>query len=78
MAFKLPPPPVGNDVSGPAFRDWFYKIRDYLSTFVGGSSTANNILTEDLTVAADTSYIVTGYLEIGDYTLTLDGNLGII
>lgn len=26
MAFSLPPPPVGNDVAGPAFRDWFYKL----------------------------------------------------
>lgn len=32
MAFKLPPPPVGNEVSGPAFRDWFYKLQTYLNT----------------------------------------------
>lgn len=27
---NLPPPPVGNDVSSPSFRDWFYKAYQYL------------------------------------------------
>jgi hypothetical protein len=31
MAFNLPPPPVGNDPKDPSFRDWFYKIRDFLA-----------------------------------------------
>lgn len=30
MAFSLPPPPTGNEVSGPAFRDWFYKLKQFL------------------------------------------------
>lgn len=30
MAF-LPPPPVANDPSDPAFRDWFYKLQQYLA-----------------------------------------------
>lgn len=24
--FVIPPPPVGNDVASPSFRDWFFKI----------------------------------------------------
>lgn len=24
--FSLPPPPVGNEVDSPSFRDWFFKI----------------------------------------------------
>lgn len=41
MGFKLPPPPVGNDVSSPAFRDWFYKIQQFLQI-------AGNILFTEL------------------------------
>ena len=31
MAFKLPPPPTSNDPNDPAFRDWFYKLQQYLT-----------------------------------------------
>jgi hypothetical protein len=30
MAF-LPPPPTSNDPSDPSFRDWFYKLQQYLA-----------------------------------------------
>ena len=26
MAFRLPPPPQSNDLKGPAWQDWFYKL----------------------------------------------------
>lgn len=41
MAFKLPPPPTENDISSPSFRDWFYKLQQ----FVGN---AGNILFTEL------------------------------
>lgn len=41
MAFPLPPPPVSNDPKDPAYRDWFYKLQQYLSI-------AGNILFNDL------------------------------
>jgi hypothetical protein len=28
--FKLPPPPVGQEINSPAYRDWFYKIQQFL------------------------------------------------
>lgn len=30
MAFNLPPPPVGNDPGSPAFRDWYYRLVQFL------------------------------------------------
>jgi hypothetical protein len=82
MAFNLPPPPVGNDVSGPAFRDWFYKLTNYLSTFEGGGGSGDgssrNVLIENTTIEEDTSYIVLGTLNIGDFTLTVNGNIGVL
>lgn len=30
MAYSLPPPPVGEKIDSPAFRDWFYKLKQYL------------------------------------------------
>lgn len=30
MAALLPPPPVGNDPKDPAFRDWFYKLQQFI------------------------------------------------
>lgn len=32
MAFTLPPPPQSNDISGPAWQDWFYKLARQLTT----------------------------------------------
>lgn len=32
MAFNLPPPPPADDPSGPAFRDWFYKLQKAFTT----------------------------------------------
>jgi hypothetical protein len=31
MAFTLPPPPNVNNPGDPSFRDWFYKLRTFLS-----------------------------------------------
>jgi hypothetical protein len=31
MAFNLPPPPVSNDPKDPSFRDWFFKLKTFLS-----------------------------------------------
>src|SRR5690606_17822203 len=121
---NLPPPPVGNDVSGASYRDWFYKAYQYLkqpinlanitgilgianggtatsdvpangelligngtdytvatltaganvtitngvgsitiaSSGGGGGGTISNILTSDLTITQDTSYVVVSYL----------------
>jgi hypothetical protein len=140
MAFNLPPPPVGNDVSGPAFRDWFYKIRTYLSQPIdlsnvtgilgignggtgtsdvpangelligngtgysvntltaganititngagtitiassggGGGTTFYNKLPFDVVVPTDTSYMVLSYFDLNGFTLTVDGNFGVI
>lgn len=32
MAFQLPPPPVGEDLRSPAWRDWLYKMSKAFST----------------------------------------------
>ena len=133
MAFNLPPPPVGEDITSPVWRDWFFKLRQAfiiagsiswsvitgtpttltgygitspLPTAEGGTGlatigtagqrltvnagataleyqtptsrgTPRNVLTANTTVDADTSYVVTGYLDLDAYTLTLDGNLEI-
>jgi hypothetical protein len=97
MAFNLPPPPVGNDVSGPAFRDWFYKLTNYLTngltvawsnvtgtpTTVAGygitdAGPTRNVLEDNVTVEEDTSYIVMGYLDTDGFTLTVNGNIGVL
>jgi hypothetical protein len=44
---NLPPPPVGNDVSGASYRDWFYKAYQYLKQLtalaLGGTVTSVDI-----------------------------------
>lgn len=145
MAF-LPPPPVGNKVDGASFRDWFYKIQQFLlnvgsvtsvnvsggttglttsggpvttagtitlagtldvdnggtglttlgtanqvlavnagataleyqTVSGGGGSVPKNVLTANLTIDADTSYIVMNYLTLGSFDITITGNLGIL
>ena len=32
MAFRLPPPPQSNDLKGPAWQDWFYKLAAAFTT----------------------------------------------
>lgn len=143
---NLPPPPTGDDPKGVQFRDWFYKLSQFLKNNVFGTvtsvdvsggttglttsggpitssgtitiagtldytnggtgltalgtanqvlatnagataiewqtpssgSAAENVLTADLTVATDTSYVVVGYLDLNGFNLTVDGNVGII
>jgi len=43
----------------------------------GGSAATENKLTADLTVAADTSYIVVSYFDLNGFTLNLSGNFGV-
>jgi hypothetical protein len=31
--FSLPPPPTGEDVKSPAFRDWFFKLQKYIQLY---------------------------------------------
>jgi hypothetical protein len=44
----------------------------------GGGGAVSNVLSGDLTIEADTSYIVMGYLDVGDFNLIVEGNLGIL
>ncbi len=51
-------------------------------TVTGGGSgdgTVSNVIAVDTTIAADTSYVVVGYLTINaGVTFTMNGNLGVI
>jgi hypothetical protein len=44
----------------------------------GGGGATSNKLTADLTIAADTSYIVMSVFDVNGFTLTLNGYLGIL
>jgi hypothetical protein len=161
---NLPPPPTGDDPKGVQFRDWFYKLSQFLKNNVfgtvtsvdvsggttglttsggpittsgtitlggtldvanggtgvtdtpangelligngtdytvatltagtnititngsgsitidasgGGGSAFYNVLPSDVTIPADTSYVLVGYLDLNGFSLTVDGNLGI-
>ena len=43
-----------------------------------GGSVPKNVLTENLTVDADTSYIVIGYFDLNGYDAHINGNLGVL
>ena len=42
MAFNLPPPPIGEDITSPVWRDWFFKLRQ---AFVVAGSISWSVLT---------------------------------
>lgn len=151
MAFDLPPPPVTEAITSPAWQHWFYQLRqafvvagsiswsvitgtpttlsgygitsplpineggtattdvpangelligngtDYdVATLTagtgititngagsitidssGGGTAFYNVLPSDVTIPADTSYVLVGYLDLNGFNLTVDGNLGI-
>lgn len=61
MIFNLPPPPVSNDPKDPAFRDWFYKLRQAFA--VAGSIAWTSISGTPTTLAG---YGITSPLDIAE------------
>lgn len=43
--FNLPPPPTSNNPKDPSYKDWFYKLKNYLSNiyFVALNFTGSNL-----------------------------------
>lgn len=75
--FNLPPPPVVNDVAGPAFRDWFFKLRDYLLT-AGGILPQNSQSAAYTTVIGDVGkHILHPSADVTARVFTIDSNANV-
>ena len=40
IIFRLPPPPVNENMNSPAWSDWFYKLQNYVQNNTGSQSSA--------------------------------------
>lgn len=66
---KLPPPPTDDDPKGPAFRDWFYKLSQFLSNNVFGTVSSVDVS------GGTTGLTTTGGPITTTGTITIDGTL---
>src|SRR5690606_24063838 len=80
---NLPPPPVGNDVSGASYRDWFYKAYQYLKQPInlanitgilgianGGTATSDVPANGELLIGNGTDYTVATLTAGANVTIT--------
>jgi hypothetical protein len=51
---------------------------EWTTPSTGGSSATENVLTANLTVNSDTSYVVLNYLDLDGFDLIVNGNVGIL
>lgn len=57
--------------------DAYVKVEQAASV-VSSGSTPENVLSGDVTVLENTSYVVVGYLDLNGFDLILEGNLEIL
>ena len=76
MAISLPPPPPVNDLRGPAWQDWFFKLRNYISSILTTISTSGILgpFTDHAVIVADGTNTITSLSSLGTTTQVLHGN----
>ena len=76
MAISLPPPPPANDLRGPAWQDWFFKLRNYISSILTTINTSGILgpFTNHAVIVADGTNTITSLGSLGTTTQVLHGN----
>ena len=76
MAISLPPPPPVNDLHGPAWQDWFFKLRNYISSILTTINTSGILgpFTNHAVIVADSTNTITSLGSLGTTTQVLHGN----
>jgi len=76
VAISLPPPPPANDLRGPAWQDWFFKLRNYISSILTTINTSGILgpFTNHAVIVADGTNTITSLGSLGTTTQVLHGN----